>query len=91
MRNESCSADISMLKIAAGVLCPSAAFSAMFTASVVFPMDGRPAMMMSSPRCRPAVILSISTKPVETPVISLVEWLRKSSRSIVFGKICFND
>ena len=48
-------------------------------------------MMMSSPRCKPAVILSISTKPVETPVISLVEWLKKSSRSIVFGRICFNE
>ena len=91
MRKLSCSADISMLKIAAGTLWPSAAFSAMLIASVVLPIDGRPAMMMSSPRCKPAVILSISTKPVDTPVISLVEWLKKSSRSMVFGRICFND
>ena len=62
-----------MLKIAAGTLLPSAAFSAMLIASVVLPIDGLPAMMMSSPRCKPAVILSISPKPVDTPVISLVE------------------
>ena len=91
MRNESCSHDISMLKIAAGTLLPSAAFSAMLIASVVFPIDGRPAMMMSSPRCSPDVILSISAKPVDTPVISLVEWLKKSIRSIVFGRMDFND
>ena len=90
MRNENCSADISMLKIAVGTCAPSAAFSAMLTASVVLPIDGRPATMISSPRCRPDVILSISPKPVEMPVISLVEWLRKSSRSIVLGRICFS-
>ena len=63
----------------------------MLIASVVFPIDGRPAMMMSSPRCKPDVILSISMKPVDTPVISLVEWLNKSIRSIVFGRIDFSD
>ena len=63
----------------------------MLTAKVVLPMDGRPAMMMSSPRCRPAVILSISVKPVDTPVMSLCEWLSISSRSIVFGRMSFNE
>ena len=53
MRKVSDSADISMLKIAADFFEPSAAFSAMLTASVVLPMDGRPATMIRSPGCRP--------------------------------------
>jgi len=44
MRKVSDSADISMLKIATDLLEPKAAFSAMLTASVVLPMEGRPAM-----------------------------------------------
>ena len=49
MRKVSDSADISMLKMAADFFEPSAAFSAMLTASVVLPMEGRPATMMRSP------------------------------------------
>jgi hypothetical protein len=37
-----------------------AAFSAMFRANAVFPIDGRPAMMTRSPRWNPAVYLSMS-------------------------------
>jgi hypothetical protein len=69
MRRVSDSADISMLKIAADLPEPSAAFSAMFTASVVLPMDGRPATMIRSPACKPEVISSSTLKPVEMPVI----------------------
>ena len=68
MRRVSCSADISMLNIATDLFDPSAAFSAMLTASVVLPMEGRPATMMRSPGCRPAVILSSPLNPVEMPV-----------------------
>mgnify|MGYP000954712137 CR=1 FL=1 len=49
MRKASCSTDISMLNTAADLPAPRAAFSAMFSASVVLPMDGRPAMMIRSP------------------------------------------
>ena len=69
MRSVSDSADISMLKIAADLFEPSAAFSAMFTASVLLPIEGRPAMMMRSPGCRPEVISSSFLNPVEIPVI----------------------
>ena len=60
MRRLSCSADISIEKIAVGTLRSMAAFSAMFTASVVLPIDGRPAMITRSPGCRPVVIRSSS-------------------------------
>ena len=69
MRKVSDSADISMLNIAADLFEPSAAFSAMLTASVVLPIEGRPAMMIRSPGCRPEVISSSCRKPVEMPVI----------------------
>ena len=68
MRRVSDSADISMLKMAADLFEPRAAFSAMLTASVVLPIDGRPATMIRSPGCRPEVISSSCLKPVEMPV-----------------------
>jgi len=43
--------------------------SAMFKANAVLPMEGRPAMMISSPGCRPEVMPSRSWKPVATPVM----------------------
>ena len=60
MRVITCSDGISMLKIATEARVPgcTAAYSAMFTASVVLPMDGRPATMMRSPGRSPPVILS---------------------------------
>ena len=61
MRNASCSRDISMLKTPTLALRgPNAAFSAMFMAKVVLPIEGRPATMIRSPFCRPAVISSSS-------------------------------
>ncbi len=60
MRSVSASADISIEKIADGTLRSIAAFSAMLTASVVLPIDGRPAMITRSPGCRPTVIRSSS-------------------------------
>ena len=69
MRKVSDSADISMLNIAHDLFDPKAAFSAIFTANVVFPMEGRPAMMIKSPGCRPDVISSSFLNPVEMPVI----------------------
>ena len=59
-----------MLKIATGFSCLIAAFSAMFIASVVLPMDGRPATIIKSESCSPAVFSSKSLKPVGIPVMS---------------------
>ena len=54
---------------ATGTLWPTAAFSAIFIASEVLPIDGRPAMMTASAACRPEVRSSRSLNPVDTPVI----------------------
>ncbi len=70
MRRTSCSFDISSENTATPVLPSSAAYCAMLSANAVLPMLGRPATMTRSPGCRPAVILSRSTKPVGTPVTS---------------------
>ncbi len=64
MRSVSCSDDISMLKIAAGTPFSIAANSAMFTARVDLPIDGRPAITTRSPGCRPVVLRSSSVNPV---------------------------
>ena len=45
-----------------GVLCE-------FRQSAVLPIDGRPATMIRSVRCRPEVISSSSRKPVARPVV----------------------
>src|SRR5580704_6355511 len=60
---------ISMVKIAtdAFVLGFTAAYSAMFTASVDFPIEGRPATITRSPGRRPPVSLSNSVNPVGRP------------------------
>src|SRR5208282_1885110 len=55
MRWTNCSLDISREKIATGTLCPRQAFSAMDTAKALFPIDGRPAMMIKSDFCKPEV------------------------------------
>ena len=60
MRIASCSRDISIENTATGVLAEIAAFSAMLSANVVLPIDGRPATMIRSPGCRPAVMRSRS-------------------------------
>ena len=52
---------------AARVLGFTAAYSAMFTASVVLPIEGRPATITRSPGRRPPVSLSNSVKPVGRP------------------------
>ncbi len=69
MRVITCSEGISMLKTATEARVPgcTAAYSAMLTASVVLPIDGRPAMMTRSPARRPPVILSKSVNPVGRP------------------------
>ena len=63
-----CSAGISKLNTNTGFSLPNAAFSQRFIAKVVFPMEGRAATMIKSDFCKPAVFLSKSLKPVETPV-----------------------
>ena len=70
MRRKSCSRDISRLNTPTvnPVWVPTCC--AMFSASDVFPIDGRAAMMMRSPRWNPDVRLSRSLNPVGTPVIS---------------------
>ena len=58
---------------------------AMFSTRLVFPIDGRAAMMTRSDGCRPDVISSRSVKPVGTPVMSS---LRACSFSIVSRLPC---
>jgi hypothetical protein len=87
MRSVSASADISMLKMAADFPDPNAAFSAMLTASVVFPMEGRPAMMIRSPGCSPEVISSSTLNPLGIPVILPSEWYISSMRLTTSGRM----
>ena len=56
-------------------------------ASVVLPIDGRPATMIRSPGCRPAVISSRSVKPVGTPVTRRLVWCAWSGRSMTAPSI----
>ena len=60
MRRSSDSLLISRLKTATVAPWFTAAFCAMLMASAVLPMEGRAAMMMSSPFCRPLVMRSNS-------------------------------
>ena len=69
MRMAICSFDISRENIATGLSASMAACWAMLRAKEVFPMLGRPAMMMRSEFWNPDVISSIFSKPVGTPVI----------------------
>ncbi|MNT48337.1 hypothetical protein D3C72_1851120 [compost metagenome] len=63
---------ISIENTATGRPCSTATCSPMFSENAVLPIDGRPATMIRSPPCMPLVIRSRSTKPVGTPVTSLV-------------------
>ena len=45
-----------------------AALNAILVANAVFPIDGRPAKINKSEFCKPPSFLSISRKPVVTPV-----------------------
>ena len=60
---------ISILNTSTGFSPWIAACSAIFIATVVFPIEGRPATMTKSESCKPEVILSKSLKPVARPVI----------------------
>ena len=64
----SCSFDISREKIPIHLFSLSEACSAMFRTSAVFPMEGRAAISIKSAGCRPAVRLSRSVNPVDSPV-----------------------
>jgi hypothetical protein len=70
MRRSSDSLLISRLKTATVALLVTAAFSAMLIASAVLPIEGRAAMMISSPFCSPLVIMSNCLNPVARPVTS---------------------
>ena len=70
MRRSSDSLLISRLKTATVALLLMAAFCAMLMASAVLPIEGRAAMMISSPFCRPLVMRSSSVKSVASPVTS---------------------
>ena len=59
----------------------------MLSTRLVFPIDGRAAMMIRSPPCRPRVISSRSSKPVGTPVISRL----CSNSCSIFGKLSFDE
>ena len=61
---------VSMLNIATACFASTfnAAFSAILRASEVLPMHGRPAIMMRSPACNPAVYSSNLSNPVARPV-----------------------
>ncbi len=69
-RRNSCSFDISRLNTPTvmSVLVPTC--WAMFSTRLVFPIDGRAAMMTRSAGWSPDVISSRSVKPVGTPVMS---------------------
>ena len=69
-RMNNCSRDISRLK--KPTVRPSfmRACSAMFSTRLVFPIDGRAAMITRSPAWSPRVIWSRSVKPVPMPVMS---------------------
>src|SRR5690606_40856472 len=54
-----------------------------FIAKVVLPMDGRAATTTMSDGCRPEVILSSSSKPVDRPVTALLLRYSSSMRSTV--------
>ncbi len=81
IRWASCCLDISRLKIATGTFFIIAMCSAMLTANAVLPIDGRAAMMIISPACRPLVISSSSKNPDSWPVTIFPSML--SSRSSV--------
>ena len=84
MRWTSCSFAISRLKMPTGTPPRRAAFTAMFKQSAVFPIDGRPAIMMKSPGWSPEVLSSRGAKPVATPVIRSPAACRFSNISIAF-------
>ena len=62
--------DYLQLMSATVALWLTAAFWAMLMARAVLPMEGRAAMMISSPFCRPLVMRSSSVKSVAKPVTS---------------------
>ena len=70
----SCSADISIVKMATVSFALSAALTAISMASAVFPIDGRPAMIMKSDGCKPEVRWSSFVKPVDTPEATPLSW-----------------
>ncbi len=80
-RMVSCSRGISRLKTATGSLRWRQTCSAMFRTKEVFPMLGRPAMMIRSEACSPEVRSSRSSKPVARPVMGSSRWNSSSSRS----------
>ena len=101
MRRASCSLDISREKIATGIFASRAAYCAIFRAKAVFPMLGRPAMIIKSDFCNPEVISSIFSNPVGTPVTSsflsyslsivLMLSLIMSLKGLKAGLILFSD
>ena len=70
MRRNSCSLDISRLNTPTVISVFVPTCCAMLSARLVFPIDGRAAMMIRSEGWSPDVISSRSVKPVGTPVIS---------------------
>jgi len=71
-RVSSDSLDISSEKMATVCFSLSATCCAMFSASAVFPIDGRPARMSSSPPCIPPDRSSNLAKPVLIPLMRLL-------------------
>ena len=72
MRVNRLSFDISSENTATVCLFFSATCCAMFNASAVFPIEGRPAMMNKSPPCMPPVYSSSFRNPVLTPLTRLL-------------------
>ena len=69
MRMANCVEDISRLKNAAGTSRSSAAWAVIFSVRLVLPIPGRPATIIRSESCHPAVISSRSMNPLGMPVI----------------------
>ena len=67
-RCTSCSFDISRLSTSTRLWSTTPAYLAMLSAKAVFPIEGRPAMMMKSLDWKPEVISSSLPNPVASPV-----------------------
>jgi hypothetical protein len=70
MRWASCSLGISSENTATPLPDFTTALMATLSANEVLPMPGRPAMMIRSPGCMPAVMASTRVKPVGRPVMA---------------------
>ena len=87
IRMASASAGISILNTRMGVPVLIRAFSTIFIAKVVLPIEGRPATIIRSAGCIPEVWSSRSRKPVVRPVVCSPDSNSSSMRLRVVARI----